>query len=116
MLEDVKGSGDRSIDEEVWRHTLDECKQGWLRGPIQLYSSLLARTFDLSSAYRQVALNEQGRRVSYIGVFNPNTGKWCLFQSSFRRHKERACVPSISSCYLVAGDGWLLLILIFLLR
>ena len=142
LMEDVKGSGDKSIDEEVWRQTLDECQQGWLRGPIaeaevpagapiskrfglrqkhkirliddfsessvnsavsvfetptlhtvdvayaalvhwfscakasEVDASLRARTFDLSSACRQVALNEQGRKVAYIRVFNPNT--WAM--------------------------------------
>lgn len=36
---------------------------------------LLARTFDLSSAYRQVGLNEAGRRVAFIRVFDPIDGQ-----------------------------------------
>ena len=40
----------------------------------------MVRTFDLSSAYRQIALNEEGRSVAYIRVFNPETGRWSLFQ------------------------------------
>ena len=32
---------------------------------------LLARAFDLSSAYRQVGLNHEGRQVAYIRVFDP---------------------------------------------
>ena len=32
--------------------------------------TLLAHTFDLSSAYRQVGLNKQRREVSYIRVYN----------------------------------------------
>ena len=31
LMEDAKASGDKSIDEEVWKQTLEECKQGWLR-------------------------------------------------------------------------------------
>ena len=41
---------------------------------------LVVRTFDLSSAYRQIALNSEGRSVAYIRVFNPVTGRWALFQ------------------------------------
>lgn len=44
------------------------------------HTELVVRTFDLSSAYRQIALNEEGRSVAYIRVFNPETGRWSLFQ------------------------------------
>ena len=44
-------------------------------------SKLLARTFDLSSAYRQVALSQSGREHAYIRVYNPSTGKWAMFQA-----------------------------------
>ena len=43
-------------------------------------SELLVRTFDLSSAYRQIALDSSGRSVAYIRVYNPETGSWALFQ------------------------------------
>ena len=43
--------------------------------------SLVARTFDLSSAYRQVGLNLAGREVAYIGVCNLETKRWCIFQA-----------------------------------
>ena len=42
---------------------------------------LLARTFDLSSAYRQVGLNETGRRVAFIRVFDPTDGQCKTFQA-----------------------------------
>lgn len=40
----------------------------------------MARTFDLSSAYRQVGLNKLGRDVSYIRVYNPEEGCMVVFQ------------------------------------
>jgi len=43
--------------------------------------TLLAHTFDLSSAYRQVGLNEQRREVSYIRVYNPEKGCMMVFQA-----------------------------------
>lgn len=42
---------------------------------------LVARTFDLSSAYRQVGLSSKGREVSYIRVFNPEGNCWSVFQT-----------------------------------
>ena len=42
---------------------------------------LLARFFDLSSAYRQVGLDRSGRDVAYIRVYNPEKRCWCIFQA-----------------------------------
>ena len=42
---------------------------------------LVARTFDLASAYRQVGLNAEGRQFAYIRVFNPEENKWVVFQA-----------------------------------
>ena len=42
---------------------------------------LVARTFDLSSAYRQVGLSQEGRRVAFIRVFDPTDGTWKIFQA-----------------------------------
>ena len=42
--------------------------------------SLLVRTFDLSSAYRQVALSERGRQFAFIRVYCPHDGTWHVFQ------------------------------------
>ena len=44
-------------------------------------SNLLARTFDLSSPYRQVGLDASGRDVAFIRVFNPEKKCWCIFQA-----------------------------------
>ena len=46
-----------------------------------LDSSLEARTFDLSSAYRQVGLNKEGRDVSYVRVYDPGRKCWAIFQA-----------------------------------
>ena len=37
----------------------------------RLSSELLIKTFDLSSAYKQIALSEAGRKVAYISVWDP---------------------------------------------
>lgn len=67
-------------------HTVDTagallCK--WLskRSECRLSPELVARTFDLKSAYRQIALSREGRDYSYFAVFNPTTGETCFFQS-----------------------------------
>ena len=44
-------------------------------------ATLFARTFDLSSAYRQVGLNRAGRDVAFIRVFDPTDGTWKIFQA-----------------------------------
>jgi hypothetical protein len=55
----------------------------WLRGckNLQRAASLMVRTFDLSSAYRQVGLSPAGRAFSYIRVLCPATGTWAFFQA-----------------------------------
>lgn len=48
---------------------------------INVDKDLVARTFDLASAYRQVGLNAEGRQFAYIRVFNPVENKWVVFQA-----------------------------------
>ena len=36
ILAEASGSGDTQIDLEVWEKTLEECKLGWLKGPVPL--------------------------------------------------------------------------------
>ena len=43
--------------------------------------AFVARTFDLSSACRQVALNSEGRAVGFIRVFDPTQNRWVIFQA-----------------------------------
>ena len=83
-------------------------------------ASRLARTFDLSSANRQVALNQQGREVSYIRVFNPSTGRWCLFQAlvlPFGAIKSVHAFLRLARAiwWLGVGSCWMLLVLVLLL-
>ena len=42
--------------------------------------TLVTRNFDLSSAYRQVGLNSDGRKVAYIRAYNPESQCWCICQ------------------------------------
>ena len=41
----------------------------------------MARTFDLSSAYRQVGLSLEGRNVAYVRVYDPHEQCWKIFQA-----------------------------------
>ena len=75
-----------SVSESPTLHTMDIASAAvacWFGdcGKSGVSSSLEVRTFDLASAYRQVALNEEGRKVAYIRVFNPNTRSWSFFQA-----------------------------------
>ena len=51
------------------------------KGNSKAATSLQVRTFDLSSAYRQIALCAEGRKYAYIRVFNPSTKQWSYFQA-----------------------------------
>lgn len=53
---------------------LEECAHS------QRDATLFARAFDLSNAYRQVALSKEGRKFSHISVFNPALGHREIFQ------------------------------------
>ena len=48
----------------------------------KLDSSLCARTYDPTSAYRQIGLNEMGRRYSYLRVYDPNDDCVKVFQAA----------------------------------
>ena len=43
-------------------------------------TALQLRTFDLTSAYRQIGLSEMGRRYACIAVFNPHEKTWAYFR------------------------------------
>eukprot|EP00435_Cladocopium_sp_Y103_P008039 s5736_g2.t1 len=45
-------------------------------------SALVTRTFDLTSAYRQVGLSTNGRRFAYLRVYDPGTKRLRLFQAT----------------------------------
>lgn len=62
-------------------------------------STLVARTFDLSSAYRQVGLSCHGRRFSYIRVFDPHakTGPWFSRGQCYPSEQLEACIRFCAS-------------------
>eukprot|EP00435_Cladocopium_sp_Y103_P014761 s3431_g3.t1 len=70
---------------------------------LQRDSSLLIRTFDLSSAYRQVALSEHGRAFSFIRVFNPETQCWSYFRAKVL---PSGAVKSVHSFLRLARAIW----------
>ena len=75
-----------SVFESPTLHTIDIAAAAvacWFGdcSEIGVASNLEVRTFDLASAYRQVALSAEGRRVAYIRVFNPGTRRWDFFQA-----------------------------------
>ena len=54
--QDCRGSGDKEVDLEVWRQTLEECDQGWLKGPIKLHdipeTAPVSRRFGLRQRHK----------------------------------------------------------------
>ena len=75
-----------TVHESPSLHTVDVAAASpayWFqcRGEVTQNTALQVRTFDLSSAYRQVGLSEQGRRYAYIRVYNPDTKQWAYFQA-----------------------------------
>ena len=48
---------------------------------LSIEPALVARTFDLSSAYRQVGLNLEGRSVAYVRVCYPHAKRGDIFQA-----------------------------------
>ena len=67
-------------------HTIDTagallCKWLSMRSSSNLCPELVARTFDLKSAYRQIGLSPEGRQYSYFAVYNPDNGETCFFQA-----------------------------------
>ena len=44
-------------------------------------SSLLTRTYDLSSAYKQIAVHPLSRKYGFIYVYNPLKQDWCYFET-----------------------------------
>ena len=70
---------------------------------LSLDPSLVARTFDLSSAYRQVGLNAEGRRVGYVRVYNPKRCCWEIFQAQVLPF---GAVKSVHSFLRLARAVW----------
>lgn len=70
---------------------------------LHLDSSLVARTFDLSSAYRQVGLNSEGRSVGYVRVYDPEERCWKIFQAQVLPF---GAVKSVHSFLRLARAVW----------
>ena len=68
-------------------------------------TDLLTRTFDLTSAYRQVALSEEGRRHSLICVFDPDSRCGKLFRCNVLPF---GAVRSVHSFLRLARALWFL--------
>ena len=71
----ASSSGSAAIDDEVWSQTLDEVKQGWLRGPLQLAdidpNSPITRRFGL----------QQGEKVRLIDDYSDSGVNSCVTSS-----------------------------------
>lgn len=116
-----------SVHETLVLHTVEvacaavsfwfSCCEGAGQDP-----SLVSRTFDLSSAYRQVAVSKAGRSNSnaYIRVYHPAKKEWAVFQAqviiAIWSYQEQSFVSSTCSCYLVVGRSGLRPFLVFFLR
>ena len=73
-----------TVGESPLLRTVDACGALMLQLMMRMYdcnrsSKLVARTFDLTSAYRQVPLRPESRKFSYIAVHEPCTGRWKFF-------------------------------------
>lgn len=68
-----------------------------------LDAKLLARTFDLASAYRQVGLSRAGRSVAFIGVFDPTDKRWKIFQAQVLAF---GAIKSVHSFLRLARAVW----------
>ena len=61
-------------------------------------TELLARSLDLSSAYRQLSISESSGRFSFISVFNPHTGGPMVFKQIALPFGPRAAVNAFIRC------------------
>ena len=109
LIDDFSESGVNScVCESPVLHTTDvACAliALWLdatSGPAK-DSELVARTFDLSSAYRQIGLSRNGRRFSHIRVFDPHDNCTRIFQGTVLPF---AAVKSVHSFLRVARAIW----------
>lgn len=83
LIDDYTQSGVNhfvTVHEAPSLHTVDIAASlvtVWLRAckSQQRHSALQIKTFDLSSAYKQIALNASGREYSFISVWDPVPGR-----------------------------------------
>ncbi len=110
-VDDFSASGvDKAagVSESPALHTVDVIGSmlvDWLRcnRELQKSSETVLRTYDLKSAYRQIGLDEEGRAVAYIVVFDPNTNQGELFQC---RALPFGAVRSVHSFLRLARAVW----------
>ena len=90
LIDDYTQSGVNhfvTVHESLSLHTVDIAASlvtVWLRMcklNNQCPAQLLIKTFDLSSAYKKIALNADGRRFSFIAFWDPNDKRPKCFQS-----------------------------------
>ena len=96
------------VSESPVLHTVDVACAAlafWfsLCSELHLDSALVARTFALSSAYRQVGLNSEGRSVGYVRVYNPEKQCWAIFQAQVLPF---GAVKSVHSFLRLARAVW----------
>ena len=75
------------VAESPLLHTIDVSAallEKWMRSSNDLYGQIprvLARSFDLKSAYRQIFVKEDERELGYIAVFCPDDGETKIFRT-----------------------------------
>lgn len=90
LIDDYSESGVNSCvgtEESPALHTVDvACAMltAWfsLCGVSNVQSELATRTFDLTSAYRQIGLSSEGRQFSYLRVYCPKSASNKIFRST----------------------------------
>ena len=61
-------------------------------------TSLLGRSLDLASAYRQLAIADESLQHSYLSVYNPTSGSAMLFQQVLLPFGSRSAVNAFIRC------------------
>lgn len=90
--------------ETITVHTLDVCAAmvaTWLRQTKQadVCGELVAKTWDLSGAYKQLALNDTAyQQDSYLAIFNPHTKAAEIFKQKVLPFGAKASVTAFVRC------------------
>eukprot|EP00435_Cladocopium_sp_Y103_P052298 s2664_g16.t1 len=116
----TKSSGDPKVDAELWRKTCEEEAKGWLKRLDDLPQDggrlsrrfavvqsekgagrspkLLGRSFDLKSAYRQLAVSDSSLRWARLAVFCPDDRQTYCFQQYSLPFGAKASVVAFLRC------------------
>lgn len=94
LIDDYSASGINgcvTTSEMPALHTIDAAAavlRQWFdaRSESNQDTALSVRTFDLKSAYRQIALHSEGRETAYVAVYCPETQTSAFFQAMVRVH------------------------------